>query len=159
MGEKKYETLIKAIELVNIELQNLTCDKNNDLPSEKRSNLQVGLNNKIVEQLYEDLEFIAHIHFDVTVFHSAEEIEAHDEKINDDDVLFNIEFILESTYKINIPEMNHTLEDYEDELVSFSERNVPINTWPYAREIISSITTRMGFPPLFIPTNKNVSPY
>lgn len=32
----------------------------------------------------------------------------------------------------------------------FMSRNVPINVWPYAREIISSITTRMGYPPLII---------
>ncbi|NLJ80285.1 MAG: protein-export chaperone SecB [Firmicutes bacterium] len=32
----------------------------------------------------------------------------------------------------------------------FLQNNPPLNSWPYAGEIISSLTTRMGFPPLVI---------
>lgn len=38
----------------------------------------------------------------------------------------------------------------------FCKRNVPINIWPYAREYISSMTVRMGFPALIIGTKKTV---
>lgn len=158
MADEKYKKLIRAIELVNVELQELSCNKNNNLPPEKRSNLQVGLNNEIVEQLYDGLDFVVHILFNVAVFHGDADVEEQADNINDD-VLFNIKFTLESTYKIDFPEVDNGLDDYEEELELFSTRNVPINTWPYAREIISSITTRMGFPPLIIPTNKNVSPF
>jgi len=32
----------------------------------------------------------------------------------------------------------------------FVKRNVPVNIWPYARELISSLTTRIGYPALII---------
>lgn len=158
MAKEKYKNLIRAIELVNIELQELNCYKNNNLASDKRSNLEVGIKNDIVEQFYEELEFKVHILFDVFVYH-ADNLEEQADKIDDNDVLFNIKFTLESTYNFDLSEIEDSLNSYEDELDKFAKRNVPINTWPYAREIISSITTRMGFPPLIIPTNKNVSPF
>lgn len=33
----------------------------------------------------------------------------------------------------------------------FSARNVPINTWPYFRELVQSMTQRMNIPPLVLP--------
>lgn len=43
------------------------------------------------------------------------------------------------------------IEEYTDEYFDlFMDKNVPINVWPYAREIITSITTRIGYPPLVI---------
>lgn len=33
----------------------------------------------------------------------------------------------------------------------FIERNVPVNVWPYFRELVSSITTRLGYSALLIP--------
>lgn len=34
--------------------------------------------------------------------------------------------------------------------------NLPIIVWPYGREMINSITTRMGFPPLILGNRKNI---
>ncbi len=36
----------------------------------------------------------------------------------------------------------------------FKERNVPVNAWPYMREIVSNTTVRMGFPALVIPVRR-----
>lgn len=38
----------------------------------------------------------------------------------------------------------------------FVERNVPVNVWPYIREIVATMTAKMGFPPLVLPTLKIV---
>jgi len=43
------------------------------------------------------------------------------------------------------------LEDYGQEYFKmFLDRNVPFNVWPYGRELISSLTTKLGLPALFI---------
>lgn len=45
--------------------------------------------------------------------------------------------------------------EVSDEIIDrFLNTNVPLNCWPYGREIISSITTRMGYPALILPTIK-----
>ena len=38
----------------------------------------------------------------------------------------------------------------------FVERNVPVNVWPYIREIVATMTAKMGLPPLVLPTLKIV---
>lgn len=38
--------------------------------------------------------------------------------------------------------------DFRDYLINLLCKNKPLNAWPYGREIISSITSRMGLPPL-----------
>lgn len=33
----------------------------------------------------------------------------------------------------------------------YSENNLNLNTWPYARELVNNVTARMGIPPLTLP--------
>jgi len=42
----------------------------------------------------------------------------------------------------------------EDFMEIFKVRNIPLNTWPYFREFIQSITQRMNIPPLTLPLLK-----
>jgi hypothetical protein len=42
----------------------------------------------------------------------------------------------------------------DDFLGIFTERNVPMQTWPYFREFVQSMTQRMNIPPLTIPLLK-----
>jgi preprotein translocase subunit SecB len=42
----------------------------------------------------------------------------------------------------------------EDFLEIFIERNVPLNTWPYFRELVQNMTQRMNIPPLTLPLLK-----
>lgn len=59
--------------------------------------------------------------------------------------MLNLEFELRVIYKLD------DIDKYEDEyILKFIEINLPINIWPYAREIISSMTTRIGYPVLVI---------
>jgi len=64
---------------------------------------------------------------------------------------FNEESVVSFNFVLNV---KYTLEDaskYDDIYIEeFINRNLPINVWPYARETISSITTRIGFPALVI---------
>ena len=48
-----------------------------------------------------------------------------------------------------------TVDEFGDDLIrQFLTRNIPINVWPYIRETVSSLTGKMGLPPLLIPTLK-----
>ena len=43
------------------------------------------------------------------------------------------------------------LDKFDEAYIKFfAQRNVTVNIWPYARELISSLTTRMGYPTLII---------
>ncbi|MGI6533805.1 MAG: protein-export chaperone SecB [Peptococcia bacterium] len=55
------------------------------------------------------------------------------------EILFNIEYHNPSGTELS-----------EKDRDRFLHTNVPLNVWPYARELISSLTTRMGYPPLLI---------
>lgn len=39
---------------------------------------------------------------------------------------------------------------------TYREVNLPLNTWPYLREYVQSITQRMNVPPLTLPLFKNI---
>jgi len=49
-------------------------------------------------------------------------------------------------YKIEKPKVKVT----EELLDLFNSRNLMINVWPYVREFVSSISTRMGFPAIVL---------
>lgn len=40
----------------------------------------------------------------------------------------------------------------------FRHFNLPVNTWPYWRELVQSMTARMGWPPITLPLLKRVPP-
>jgi preprotein translocase subunit SecB len=42
----------------------------------------------------------------------------------------------------------------DEEIGAFAEFNVPYNVWPYWRELVQSLTVRMGLPPLTLPLLK-----
>lgn len=64
----------------------------------------------------------------------------------EEDIIFLVDVELAATYDTtNINGVIHS-ELYE----KFVNQNVPVNLWPYARELIQTGTTRMGYPPLVI---------
>jgi len=59
---------------------------------------------------------------------------------------FHIEAAFELVYRVD------SLEGISEELVTeFGQRNALYNAWPYWREFVQSMTTRMGLPALRIP--------
>ena len=64
----------------------------------------------------------------------------------EEDIVFLIDVEILAEYDAS--EMDKPLT--EEILLRFLQHNVPVNVWPYAREIIHTGTTRMGYPPLVI---------
>jgi preprotein translocase subunit SecB len=74
-----------------------------------------------------------------------------------DDVHKNDEFVFKMKFDFVIKYSIDALETFSEEYIEFFiKNNVPINIWPYARELVSSITTRMGFPVLVIAPYKKI---
>ena len=55
------------------------------------------------------------------------------------------------TYKLSYHCKEKFPEDFFD---LFKDVNLPINTWPFFREFVSNITSRMNIPPLTLPLLK-----
>ncbi len=156
MSDEKYNKLIESIELDDIELYSLECWKNKNFPPKKRTSIQIGLKSNKKETYLEQTDLNVQFGFEITAFSDEVDDPKNREDIPNKEILFNIKFILELNYILDLDNVDDILIDYKDEIDRFVENNVPVNAWPYAREIISSVTTRMGFPSLVIPTYKHI---
>lgn len=159
MDKTKYNKLIESIEIKKIELMSLECRQNNNFEFKKKANIDIGIQNNVEEYNIRGLDLNVYFNFEVTAFYNndydqMEELESGN--INPDDVLFHITFVLRLNYSLELHDVKEIMNELEKEIALFVEKNVPINAWPYAREMISSITTRMGFPALVIPPFKSI---
>ena len=133
----EYNNFVKNIRIDKIKLKKLLVDTidNDEEISKKNVPLSVNLVNTANNYELKDNKLCINVNFSV---------ETKDECQN---IVFKINFI----YKIEYVLKNIKLSDVgEENIENFININVPINIWPYAREIISSITTRMGYSPLII---------
>lgn len=131
IDNKIYNSMVKNVVIKNICLKNLELS---DVIYPDKDNVQLE-----VQMKYKCDEFNAATN--VIEFYPK-----FDVKVNyDEKELFSIKFTMRAVYAL-------AEEDkYEDEYIQeFINRNVPINVWAYAREIISSMTTRIGYPAIFI---------
>lgn len=159
MDNVKYNKLIESIEIKKIELLSLKCHQNTNFESKKKSNVDIGISSDVEEFYMKGLDLYVYFNFEITAFHNNDydqKDELTSENINPEDVLFNISFVLKLKYSLELDDVKDIMIELEKEINLFIEKNVPINAWPYARETISSITTRMGFPALVIPPFKSI---
>ena len=64
---------------------------------------------------------------------------------------YKSESLVKFEFTLNVKYMLENANKYGDSYIEqFINRNLPINVWLYARETISSITTRIGYPALVI---------
>lgn len=70
---------------------------------------------------------------------------------NGEDDIFSIKIKYSVIYELNLD-----LNSVEDSVIEkFLEKNLPINIWPYMRELVSSLTVKMGYPSLVLPVYKS----
>lgn len=121
---------IQSMNLINLNIENL----NNDVDRSER--------------LFVDLEFennTFNVKGDFFKVNPKFYIKVSYKKDNDECILFKIRFEYQLEYIIE------DLKEFDTNYLElFVKRNVPVNIWPYARELISSMTTRMGYPALII---------
>ena len=133
LGREEYKKLIECIELKKIVLCSLNCQLNSDiLIQQKSGQAKVELKPSFRLKSKDEKTICAEANFNVNVF---------DEKNNEKILNIYSSFLLIYTLE----------EECEDSAIEeFIKRNIPLNAWPYGREIISNLTSRMGLPPLDI---------
>jgi preprotein translocase subunit SecB len=139
LDENTYKQFIKDIEIQDIFLSNIESKRHVivfNTPSE--SNVNVEFNPKFIFDHIENDKFISKAIFEVLGKTNQEK-------------LFSITCEFTVINYISTPELMK--EEFINEYI---ERNLPLITWPYGREIINSTTTRMGFPPLILGNHKVV---
>lgn len=134
-----YEKLVSVIEIDNIYVKKLTMesiipfhDIDDIIESDKKLSIDID-NIFSLEKKLSNYKFQANGKINVSA--KAEE-----------NLIFIINMELIAEYDISKYD-----GDISDEVYNlFVKNNVPINIWPYAREIVQSSTTRMGYPSLII---------
>lgn len=136
---EKYNDFIKNVELLDVNVEKIACDKRISY-QECEHGLKINM-----EPEFELKEIVDDFLRVLAVFHLV----CHEEK-DEKSTVFEIHTTFELLYSIDGTEVS------EEVIERFIDVNVPVNVWPYGRELISSLTTRMGFPALIIGTYKTV---
>lgn len=152
MNEQKYNELITKINLDKIELDSLNCKQNTDF-RDTFGELDIALEHDIKSVDKDGVELRVQMGFEVAAA-ETKGTEKTIEDLSEERTLFKINFSLNLIYTFKVEDKIDFLLDLEEEIKVFVDNNVPVNAWPYARETISSITTRMGLPSLVIPPYK-----
>ncbi|GBF34626.1 phage protein [Desulfocucumis palustris] len=128
-----YNQFIKNVELDEVVLSELEA-KRFSPPEDGKWSVDLTPNFFLIEKNINKLEAAA-----------AFDLVAKDLKDNNENEMFTLraKFIL----NYNVANM----VEISDEVIDrFIKTNVPINSWPYARELISSVSIRLGYPALII---------
>lgn len=157
MTNDNYTRLVELVNIKNIELNGLNCKRNNNLI--RSAETQVSLKHDIKNVELEGGQFLVQVGFTLNAYIPTNHQQEAPLKGPEENVLFTIDFQLDLRYTIDVDENDNFTEDFDDELRLFVKNNALINAWPYARETISSLTTRMGFPSLSIPSYKYMPKY
>ncbi|WP_251555104.1 protein-export chaperone SecB [Neobacillus muris] len=144
MMDNVYNQLIRAVDLDNIFIQ--SCNSQRFHHSLLKSS-QIDTNIQMTQRLeyYKDDFFATSAFFDIKAF----------EEDHEENLIFNIQFTFILEYRISgLNSELYNSEELQKALDQFVKNNVPVNVWPYGREFIAQITTRMGLPQLLIGTYK-----
>jgi preprotein translocase subunit SecB len=152
---EKYNEFISLLELSKINLDSLYTEKNKNF-AQKQVSLDIAMDYEVKDAKQIDLEVFVPFSFTVKAFVNEDNEEKNINSIKAEDTLFTIKMELMLTYFLDIEEIETTdiTVDYSDILEQFAERNVVINAWPYVREMVHSLTFKMGLPALVIPLKK-----
>lgn len=128
-----YKRLVQNLQKIEaINLKSLTISNvNHNLDG----NLAVDLSYDFGDHIIEDDYFSVCTNFFIKAYCKEEQ----------NNIAFQIEFELSISYLIK------DLKLFDEQYIDMYKKiNVPLHVWPYARELVSSLTTRMGFSPLVV---------
>lgn len=134
-----YSDFIKSIELEKVELMSLNCEQYK-IEGGNIASVDIKIN-------IDGLETAKNKLYVPAVF----QVTSSDVETEED--IFVINFKYQLTYELSLEKED---KEFDDECFQeFSRNNVPINVWPYARELVSNLASKMGFPSLIIPLYKS----
>jgi len=135
---KKYNDLIKNIEILDIKLRQLSCKNSDDIFDMEESNkIKITIKSKV--ESIEKLENLLIFKKSFTVIGKSK-----------NKTLLNIKAVYEIIYAKN-------KEIWRPNLLAIANLNVPVNVWPFFRELCYSLTSRMGIPALTLPVRRGIN--
>lgn len=158
MDRELYLWFIKSIELDDINLVEIAARRLGDagLPVDHGVSYELESEDALLCQ--DELKVTVKV--SVSAFKKADVNKSEREETSEEAAesraeFFTLVFKLELVYAVPGFEEKVTEDKERGEIIqSFCRLNVPLNAWPYARELISSTTVRMGYPALVIGTYK-----
>lgn len=133
LSPQDYRAMLKHVQLEDISLEECSAKVRRDKPDKS---VGIAVKDKISAELQGENS--------VQIDHSYELVASPGAK---KDFVLKIACVFRLRYSSNEPLT-------EDFLEIFRKRNVPLNTWPFFRELVQSITQRMNLPPLTLPLLK-----
>lgn len=131
----QYKQLVEGVELQEIVLREVEAKRTSDQPGPWVADAKLDINGNLDSS--KDL-----VEASVSVMITATQGTSHEEVA-----------VIRTTWFVRY-HLRKGLVVGHDLIQAFVQRNVPINIWPYVRELVSSLTMRMGMPPLLLPTLK-----
>lgn len=144
LDKNKYRELVESIDIKSIDLCELLVKDVDKEVAIQSNSMEIEHKSKMSEYKLENNILKVFIK---TIIQGVKE---ESEKIEGNNRLFYIEF----TYCIEY-EVNSSSEFEEPYYEFFAIKNAPVNLWPYMRELIHSLTMRMGIPEVVIPPYVN----
>lgn len=132
MDTQRYKKFIENMEIMAINLKELKVTDVNLKVDRDALTVTVGYDDKGYQKNGEELEVFPCFLIEV-------------ESDSNKESAFKIEIQYSVLYHIE-----NLMQFGEEYIDIFLNTNVPVNIWPYGREFISSLTTKMGFQPLLI---------
>lgn len=141
MDRGHYERLIRSVDIQTIALVNLEYERDIHLHPERQT-LQVNrtFDVKLISFDHEKIESVG-------VFNLMASAVDADERAVRIDMTWLVRYKLSSA-------SDGPVEVDEELAQAFVRNNVPINLWPYIREMVQNLTYRSGLTPLLLPTLK-----
>lgn len=133
----EYRELIDQIELSEIALLHLKQHREDEVEFPLRANHTLDVRDKEIT----NRNIRAKVDFTFQAFHK-----------DSDHAVIEIHMTWRVSYKID----DEAFTVSEEVGKEFLERNIPLNLWPYIRETVGTLTGKMGFAPLLLPTLKLV---
>lgn len=136
VNQALYTKLIEYISLEDIFVKDLAMNRN-----------PVSL--KDGEELHADVKILPRLEL-VTNDHLIASVNFHvNAQTKDELELFSMDFEYATIYSIG-GEESFPQEELQQIAEVFVDRNVPINVWPFARELVADLSNRMNVPRLLI---------
>ena len=130
---KLYSKILKGIEFKKIYLTELKSEINHDL---LQDNIKINIE---YEAEYKNFD----TGFNVIVKYHIDAVNKNDETAIHFDIIYNLEFNSESEISEGFFEI-------------YKDLSLPLNVWPFVRELVNSVTSRMYIPPLTLPLFKDI---
>ncbi len=132
ISPEEYRKILEGLELIDIVLSSIKAEIKHDMLSE---GMKISIKDSAEYELTENDEFVVKDRYVLTAKNTKNKTALKIEAV----------YVLVFETKLKIT---------DDFFEIYKETSLPLNVWPFFRELVNSITGRMNIPPLTLPLLK-----